>query len=120
MNRAQKGIKAAINAAHFTNYSRYRVGAAIYIGNRLISIGWNQRKTHPKQRSIFRWTHAEMSAIIGTNKHDLTRSTIYVARITPGGDVKMAKPCIDCQRILRAAGIKNIIFTDEQGRTRKL
>lgn len=116
MNRIQRGIKAAAEAAQFTVHSRYQVGAAIYVGNKLISIGWNEDKTDPKQRSIFRWRHAETAALVGTRKTDLSRATMYVTRVTKTGGLRIAKPCKDCQRILRAAGIRRVVFTNRLGK----
>ena len=56
-----------------------------------------------------------MSAIIGTNKFDLTKATIYIVRVGANGDMKMAKPCEDCQRLLRESGIRRVIFSNEHG-----
>ena len=120
MNRINRGIQAAADAARLTTHSRYLVGAAIYKGSRLISIGWAQDKTHPKVHSIFRWQHAEMSALVGTKKVDLSSATIYVARIIKSGEYRIAKPCEDCERILRAAGLKNVVYTDRNGQIQKM
>lgn len=116
MNRIQRGIKTAADAAKFATHSRYQVGAAIFVGNKLISIGWNEDKTDPKQRSIFRWRHAETAALVGTRKSDLTKATMYVVRVTKTGMLRIARPCPDCQRILRAAGIRRVVYTNRLGK----
>jgi len=115
MNRMERGMKYAIEAADLVTHTRYKVGAALFIGNKLISLGWNVNKTHPEQQSVFRWQHAEMAALVGIHKHDLTRAHIYVARVTMTGLLRIAKPCDDCQRILRAAGIRRAYYTSRDG-----
>lgn len=120
MNRIERGIRTATEAAKFVTHSRFRVGAAIYLGNRLVSIGWNTDRTNPNAQTIFRWEHAELNALIGTSKYDLTRATIYVVRITQTGMIRMAKPCGDCQRVLRAAGLRRVVYTDNSGKPRKM
>lgn len=120
MNRIERGIKAAASAAEFATHSRYQVGAAIYVGSKLISIGWNEDKTDPKQHSIFRWRHAETAALVGTRKTDLNKATMYVARIIKSGGLRIAKPCSDCQRILKAAGIRKVVYTDRKGEPRQM
>lgn len=87
----------------------------MFRGNRLLSIGWNQSKTHPTQHSIFRWQHAELSALIGTRKLDLARATLYVARVTKQGFVRISRPCDDCQRVLRAAGVRHVMYVGRDG-----
>jgi len=93
----------------------FRVGAAIVRGRRVVSIGWNQRKTHPKSLSRYKAHHAEFHSIVGMHKFDLVGSDIYVARVTPGGNIGMAKPCIYCQAFLRSCGIRRAYFTTDSG-----
>lgn len=114
MNRIERGLRAAEEAAAISTQN-FRVGAAIYNGNRLISIGWNSRKTAPDVFSIFRWHHAETAALVGTNKVDLSRSTIYVVRLTKRNLRRMARPCKGCREALRAAGVRRAVFTNRNG-----
>lgn len=114
MNRIERGIRAATDAALLSE-EKYRVGASIYIGNKLISVGWNSKKTHPDNESIFKWHHAETAALIGTSKRDLSKATIYVVRLTRTNRISISKPCEGCQRMLKAAGITRIVYTDRLG-----
>lgn len=119
MDRMTRGIRAATNAAEFST-EKYLVGAAIYFGARLISIGWNSKKTSPNCESIFNWHHAETAALVGLSRKDLSRATIYVVRLKKSGVLGMAKPCLGCQRALRASGIRRVYYTDSEGKVRKL
>lgn len=116
MSRIDKGFTLATEAAQLAAAERYyRVGAALFLGSRLISIGWNQKKSHPEQMaSPFNWQHAELNCLLGTSKRDLTKSVMYVARVTPGGHLRISKPCADCQRILRAAGVRHVYYINRE------
>lgn len=119
MNRIQRGFRAAISAALLSN-ERYRVGAAIFLGNRLLQIGWNSKKTSPRVDSVFNWHHAETAALIGSTKSDLTRATIYVVRVRKSGTLAMARPCKVCRGLLRSSGIKKVVYSDRNGKPKKL
>ena len=92
---------------------RARVGAVILDKKgRVISSGFNKRKTHPLQvhyGSIKKpYLHAEMSALVNARKKG---HTIVVARITKNGDLGLAKPCPVCAAAIADAGIKRVIYT---------
>lgn len=110
----------ARKAALMSNAPHHKVGAAVFKGSRLISIGWNSTKTHPNSKTRHKAHHAEFSALIGNYKYDLMGSTIFVARVTPGGAISMAKPCDECQKIIGAAGVKKVYFTNHAGNVEKL
>lgn len=97
------------------NHNRYKMVAAIFKGNRLISIGWNDfEKSHPHYHfngSQCR-THAEFSAINRCrHKHDLTGATIMVYGETKIGSQILAKPCKFCENSIRKEGISKIIYS---------
>lgn len=103
------------------------VTAVVVRGGRVLSVGYNEPttrgvglrdayrvKNHPES------LHAEVSAILSVrNKIDLTGSKIYVARHKRETDGKiitahtqaLAKPCLMCQAICYAYGIKRAYFT---------
>lgn len=99
---------------------KFRVGAAIFDGPRLISLGWNNRRTHPAVNSIFRWHHAETACLLGVSRYDLTGTTIYVVRLGKRGNLKMSKPCSVCTPMLIAAGIKRVFYTNEVGEVERI
>lgn len=119
MNRIQRGVSYAIKAAELSAMN-HRVGAAIFHGPRLISIGWNDSKTTPLIKSPTRWHHAESSALTGTRRYDLCKADIFVVRLGKDGSLKMAKPCKLCEKLLRAACIKRVYFSNYDGEIEKL
>jgi dCMP deaminase len=90
-----------------------QIGAVIYKGNKVVSLGFNKIKSHPilANEDRFYSLHAEMSAMLNA-KQDLKGCTIYVYREYQNGDPALAKPCKHCMPTLIDAGISKVYFTD--------
>jgi deoxycytidylate deaminase len=108
-------------AEDVSTFRKNKHAAAIYIGNKLISIGVNQLKTHPLQRrfganqeSIY--LHAEIDAIRNALKKisplDIERATLYIAHVR-NGRPKISKPCKGCARAIIHFGIKDVYWTTD-------
>ena len=97
-----------------TSQCHYKMGAIIVKGNRVLSVGVNQIKTHPAIAKTYDdycvSIHAELAALL-RNKTDVTGATMYVAR--NGG--KVSKPCKSCMVYIRMAGIKYIVYSTYEG-----
>ena len=118
MNRSKKFITLACQISKLSNH-RFRVGAVITKGRRVIGVGCNKIKTHPKQRNQYTGEmgeriHAELSSIINAGR-SLRGCVIYIARIKKNGDLAMARPCEFCMDHIEEAGIKKIVFSNESG-----
>lgn len=121
MNRHDKRLKELLVIAEdASDFHRHKHAASIYIGNRLISIGVNQLKTHPLQKKFginddAIYLHAEVDAIRNALKRvsllDLKYATLYVAK-SKAGTPKMSKPCAGCQKAIIHFGISNVFWTD--------
>jgi deoxycytidylate deaminase len=90
--------------------------AGIWLRNRLISVGFNQRKTHTLQTRFGRnqWSlylHAEIDAIknfLKTHKVDeLRKVKMFVYR----DGFKNSKPCAGCQKAIVNFGIRKVFWT---------
>jgi dCMP deaminase len=57
-----------------------------------------------------RSVHAEMNAIISASRRDMLGSTLYLAGFENGQEIA-AEPCPICNRIIKNAGIENVVFT---------
>lgn len=106
----------------------YRLTSAIVYKNSIISFGANSYKTDPFQA---RWSkndhaihlHAEVNAIKNAIKRGgvdiLKKSTLYIARVRSingtGYERAMAKPCVGCRRCIAEFGIKNVVYTTNEG-----
>lgn len=94
---------------------RIKMGAAIFKGKRLISLGYNHpmkaaKHLHPQYQRWKGSIHAEVDAILKA-KTDLTRCSIMVVRVNRFGIFRTAKPCEQCLSYLQAVGIKKIYYT---------
>jgi deoxycytidylate deaminase len=88
-------------------------GAVIVKGGRVLSLGWNLLKNDPNNVSdehakLFCSVHAERMAIAKCKK--AAGATIYVAR-NKSGNARYSKPCDECQKAIRAAGIVRVVHT---------
>lgn len=105
---------------------RAKLCAAIVLKNEIISLGVNRLKTDPFQKRFGKtpysiYLHAEIAAIKNAikrlNAGDLSKATLYVARVKSVKDsvvYGLAKPCSGCQRAIAEFGIKQVIFTNEE------
>ena len=111
-----------------TTSSGARLAAAIVYKNRIISIGINQKRSHPfhakysvNEDAIY--LPAETDTIRGALRYlsekQLSKSTLYVCRIKhkngPGSPIiwGLSKPCIGCQRAIATFDIKNVVYSEE-------
>jgi len=100
---------------------RHRVVCGIWEKSRLIALGYNQFKTHPKQRDSQRrhnptreFLHAEIHALCqAANARNWSprHSSIYIYRHTRDGLQALAAPCEGCEEALRLTGIHKVFFT---------
>jgi tRNA(Arg) A34 adenosine deaminase TadA len=97
-----------------------KMAAVITRRNKIISVGLNSHKTDPLQLKYSRHPlsickHAEIDAIknaLKTDRNiDLTKASIFVARVLKNGSTAMAMPCEGCYRALEAFGIKKVYYT---------
>lgn len=111
-----------------TTASGARLAAAIVYKNQVVSVGVNQKKSHPFQAkystnedAIF--LHAETDTIRTALRHltekQLSKATLYVCRIKheDGPNTPLiwglAKPCVGCQRAIATFDIKGVVYSEE-------
>jgi deoxycytidylate deaminase len=92
---------------------RVQMGAVLS-DKRPTSRGFNKIKTHPKfanpSKHLKISIHAEIDCIM---KSKSSGDTIWVWREDLEGNPKLARPCSDCMKSLKAFGIKRIYYTVE-------
>ena len=115
-------LKKAIELAE-SSTSRYRVGAVIFKGSRILGVGNNELRfcsRIPAQYKNYNQSlHAEQAAILDTPRNSLKGSSILVVRITKRGELKMAKPCKMCSTFIDYVEIKNIFYSNWEGEISK-
>lgn len=116
-------IKRVLEECNMSSY-RFRIGAVVFKGKRIISSGHNAIRSStisPKYRFWPNSLHAEQAALLGINWSTLRGCSILVIKISKTqGLMSNAKPCRICMNLLDYVGIKNIYYSNEQGEIVKL
>lgn len=118
-------IRIATKEAKRSAFSRAKVGAVVCRGGRIISSGYNYigNCNYIRGRSYPESVHAEASAVAKLLRArrfgDLVGSTVYVSRFSSIG-TRLAKPCRECEDLLRAVGVKRVIYTTNNGGTEEM
>lgn len=88
-----------------------RHGALVVLGGAVQGMGVNKSTNNPHihKNLHFLSEHAEMAALRRCKR--TKGATIYIARINNRGEQMMSRPCDKCMRLIRAAGIKKIVYT---------
>jgi dCMP deaminase len=104
---------------------RRKYGAVIVNNDEIISTGYNgsprgevnccdtgvckrQNIEHGTNYELCRSVHAEMNAIISASRKDMLGSTLYLYG-EENGQLLIAVPCNICERLIKNAGIKEVI-----------
>lgn len=111
-----KCIKACTKQANKSSFKQ-RLGAVIVSGGNIISSGYNKVNCHSRFDTYPESRHAEIDAILPLlNKgklKELNGSIMYVTRTRKDGTLGMAFPCPDCLKVIKAVGIKRIVYSDD-------
>jgi deoxycytidylate deaminase len=104
-------LRLARNISKHSTF-KIRVGAVLVNNRHPISVGFNKIKycskySHLQEQSL----HAEMVCLKTCGKDYIGKSSIFVYRETRNGLPALAKPCENCQNMLKLAGIKRMVFS---------
>ena len=115
--RQDNFINIAIKVSQLSNH-KFKIGAVISKGRRIISFGINKYKSHPKQinphtKQQGTSIHAELDALIRAPYPLINNSSIYIARLLRNGETGYCRPCSSCIILLKQYGIKKMIYTLE-------
>jgi len=108
--------------------SKFKIGAVLYVGNRLVSIGYNSRKSSPFQARFGRnrdaiFFHAETHAIYNAlREHDEDelvrhRTSLYIVRVKRNPENHsqviwgLSSPCSGCMRAIQLYRIDHVFFS---------
>jgi len=105
-----KFFDLAKKVSKLSNHHHYKIGSVIVRGSKIVSVGTNNLKTHPRSSHPFHSLHSEMAAVL-LAKQDLYGCEIYVYREIKSGVAALARPCIYCYPFLKEAGIKEIHYS---------
>lgn len=100
----------------------------IFDKKRLLSIGYNNYKKHHPYHKVGKYfgyktnpekyqpcLHSEISAILKLGEEDLSHCVFVNVRIDQRDKLALAKPCQNCERVLRQVGFKKLFYSCEKG-----
>ena len=108
------------------NDSKFKIVALIVVRNKIISLGYNQMKSHTFQKEFGKnnfsiYFHAETHAIYNAlkviDRQKLKQSSLYIARSKFSDQYRntyikgLAKPCDGCMKCITYYKIPNIYYT---------
>ena len=126
-NSLQRGFESALAASNHSDWPtrRTQMGSAIFIGSRLLSIGFNHfEKTKPGNRfykihkdghitEYFKPLHAEQSAMVKIKYREYParkKLVMFVCRTDAQGRPASSFPCQMCQAEISKSSISTVHF----------
>lgn len=110
-------MSLAIETAHKSEHSKWKLGSVVWRGGSVISTGFNRVRNDPsvvEDEKYFMCTvHAEVDALRNAGSTDGAK--LFVARVRRSGGIGLAKPCARCMDTIREHGIKRVYYTDDCG-----
>lgn len=107
-------LRLALKAAKSANHERCFHGAVLVKHNHIISVGFNNMKSHPLAGSVKK-THAELMCVAKAGRKDIRGADIIVARINKAGNIAYSRPCPICWDVLKNYQIKRCFYTTNFG-----
>lgn len=123
-----KFFTLAKNASEFSDFDRVKIGSILVYKNKVISVGYNMKKSHPYQKilnkygkynqdKINNYLHSEINCLLNVKDLDVNWNKVYIFiyREDKNGSLAMCKPCSSCVNALKGIGIKKVFYTDKNG-----
>ena len=97
--------------------NNFRLGAVLVDGPRVVSVGFNSYKTHPKLITYteYPYLHAEQAAIFKHGMENCEGLDLYVIRVLRDGRAAISDPCPVCKQLIEDVGIGGVYFVDGYG-----
>lgn len=114
--RYVKFLPLAIKLANKSSH-HYKHSAILIKRNRVLDVGINQEKTHPRAKSYYNnfRLHAEQHCLMGNKLEEVKNSDMLTVRIDWNGQLKCGRPCHVCFPLIAEYGIRRIIYSTNEG-----
>jgi hypothetical protein len=123
-------LKRAVETAHalcpinWKNVNNSHI-AFLVKKNKIVKIGWNKKKTHPKiakhpYHDGYVNTHAELDVILKSGLDNLDDHSMIVLRVDRKGRLANSKPCTGCLSLLKSYNLSEVFYSDTEGKIEKL
>ena len=106
-----KHFDLAKKLSYKSDHHTFAIGCVLARGNKVVGVGFNKLKTHPRSNHSYKMLHAEISALLGVSRDDLRGCDAYLYRETKNGMKALSRPCATCEAALREAGIERVFYT---------
>lgn len=117
-----KAVSVARNLIHLPN-GRSKHFSFIIRKNHIVSIGWNDYKTHPLADRFgyeYPFIHSELSAILNFNDLQNSHKYSFLNLRFNTGELDLARPCPNCQRLLVHYGFNRVVYSTSEGFTEEI
>jgi tRNA(Arg) A34 adenosine deaminase TadA len=114
MGRHERLIEQAMRVASTSQHKKWQLGAVLTRGSTFLSSAPNKFRNPPWINPLHASRHAEMEAV-RKSVNGTRGATIYVARVDKYGRPRMARPCSRCMLGLYEAGIREVVYTTDDG-----
>ena len=111
-------IQIAKNEASKSDHMYFRHGAVSVYRNKILTKGYNR----PLFKDlIYTSLHAEMSVIqqlkrMRCSHKKKKKIDIFVIRINKNEELRLSKPCNQCQNIMKQFGVKRCFYSNDLGK----
>lgn len=126
MDKNEYYLRIAKEVAARSTCIRRQYGAVIVRNDEIIATGYNGSPRgavncsdihncaradcdHGEGYERCRSVHAEQNAIICASRQEMIGSTLFLACIKGGAEIEDPEPCTICMRLIKNAGIKQVI-----------
>jgi deoxycytidylate deaminase len=126
-NNNIKYFNVAKEVSRLSNFHKQHIGCVVVYKHQIISVGYNQTKTHTLQaiynryrdiqgKNIQHSIHAEIDALLKIRFFDIDWSKVHIYIYRDHKTTKqlmISKPCPACMAYIKSFGIRHIYYTDD-------
>lgn len=120
-------FEAAKAVSKLSDFPRIKIGACAVYKHKVISTGFNSKRTSPLQKKYNKYRfavdtnhtcHAEISCLkplMNRKDIDFKHVDLYIFRAYQNGELALSRPCPSCMKLISELGIRNIYYTNYGG-----
>lgn len=98
-------IKLTTKSTHGQHFH----AALVMRGGAVIASGFNHQDIHAEYHALSRlWPNERAGTVV------------WSIRVSSGGNLSMAKPCLKCMEYMSQARVKSIVYSDADGKLKKI
>ena len=102
--RTRMAMRLVNRHVHKCKHKQHKLVAFLMRSGNIVAVGCNHSHRH-----------AETDVLEKAKHHGTEGTTLVIFRVRKNGSIGMSMPCSDCMRQLVEAGIRNIVYSDNNG-----